>query len=98
MSDRSTWWDLLKEEDATVAGDMPSQPSIIKPDMEVRGTPCFNVDDSGEFHSFAKGVKRFHLWKQHTKSETIRQWAKQNPKSDFYLHHQGHHTLIRRKK
>lgn len=88
----------IKEEVAasTTTADVPMQPGIIKPDGFVRGTPTFDIDDSGEFHSFAKGIKRFHLWKQHTKSETVRNWARQNPGKEFYVRHQGHHTLIRR--
>jgi len=59
----------------------------IMPEMSFRDLPAFTVKSPGEFHSFAKGIKSFHLWRQHTKAEQIRQWANQNPKSPFYVKH-----------
>jgi hypothetical protein len=70
----------------------------VKPDEWILGSPCFHVDSQSEYNTFCKGVKRFHLWKQHTKSEDIRQWANANPGRDFYISNGGSYTKINRRK
>jgi hypothetical protein len=72
----------------TSTPDMAQGPGMrLQPEMSFRDLPCFTVKSGGEFHSFAKGIKNFHLWRQHTKSEQIRQWANQNPGKSFYVKH-----------
>lgn len=65
---------------------------------EFKGFPVFDISDEGEFMSFQKGIKRFHLWKQHTTSETVRQFARTNPNKDFYIHNAGRFLKINRSK
>ena len=62
------------------------------------GCPCFDIENELEFHSFSSGMKKFHLWRQHTKSEEIRQYSKENPNKDFYIHHGGNYMLVKRSK
>ena len=68
----------------------------IKPDTEFNGKPCFNLDCPDEYNSFSKGIKSFHRWNKHTKSENIRQWSKQNKGKSFYVSHNGSYTKVRR--
>ena len=63
---------------------------------EHKGFPVFDISDEGEFNSFLKGIKRFHLWKQHTTSADIRAFARENPNKDFYIHNAGRFLLIDR--
>lgn len=63
-----------------------------------RNKPCFEIDSSDEYNSFCKGVKTFHRWNKHTKSESIRQWANENKGKEFYVTHNNSYTLIKRKK
>lgn len=99
MSEDINVIDTIIMEDTGV-GDVAMQPARVmtKPDSECRGMPCFDIDDSHEFHSFSKGIKTFHRWKQHTKSENIRQWARQNGGKDFYVHNGGNYMLVKRSK
>lgn len=68
----------------------------VKPDTEFNGKPCFNIDCQDEYNSFSKGVKTFHRWNKHTKSENIRQWSKQNRGKSFYVSHNGSYTKVKR--
>jgi hypothetical protein len=79
-------------------GKNPKMVPGVEPNEWIQGNPCFNVDTQAEYNSFCKGVKRFHLWRQHTKSEDIRQWANANPGRDFYISHAGSYTKINRSK
>ena len=96
----------LNEEAAsgTTTGDMAQGPGQVlgavkrKPHFEFRGAPGFDMKDAHEFHSFAQGVKKFHHWRKHTSSEDIRQWAKENPKTDFYIKHNDHYYKVTRGK
>jgi hypothetical protein len=68
----------------------------IQPDSEFNGKPCFNIDCPDEYNSFARGIKSFHRWSQHTKSENIRHWANQNKGKSFYITHNGSYTKVQR--
>ena len=68
----------------------------IEPDSEFNKLPCFGIECSDEYNSFAKGVKSFHRWSQHTKSEKIRQWANQNKGKSFYVTNNGSYTKVKR--
>jgi len=84
-------------EDASSAGDIAVQPGVIGQDTH-KGMPVFTVDSSEEFHSFAKGIKTFHRWLKHTKSEEIRQWANSNPGKDFVVKHSEYFITVKRPK
>lgn len=85
---------MIKEDSVAADAAQVSEP-IGK---TCRGLPCFDVDSSDELHSFHKGIKKFHLWKKHTKSEEIRKWAKNNPGKSFVVHHNGNYIKIHRGK
>lgn len=78
--------------------DVAMQGEIIGADSHHRSIECFDIEDQSEFHSFCKGIKSFHRWRKHTKSEKIRKWANQNRGKDFYIHHNGAFMKIRRSK
>lgn len=61
-----------------------------------RGLPVFDIDTADEFHSFAKGQKKFREWKKHTKSQEIRQWANKNYGKSFMVHHNGNYMTVNR--
>ena len=50
---------------------------------QFKGFPVFDIPAEGEFMSFQKGIKRFHLWKQHLSSKDIKDWARANPNKNF---------------
>ncbi len=82
--------------DQVSTADMVPHFDIIKPDTEFNKKPCFKIDCNDEYNSFAQGVKSFHRWSQHTKSENIRQWANQNKGKSFYVTHNGSYTKVKR--
>jgi len=83
-------------EDQVGTGDMAPAFKMIKPDSEFNGHACFKIDCPDEYNSFAQGIKSFHRWSQHTKSENIRQWANQNKGKSFYVTHNDSYTKVKR--
>lgn len=71
---------------------------VVAKQKNFKGMPVFEVDSSDEYHSFSRGVKTFKRWKQHTKSESIRQWANENKGKSFYISHNENYTYIDRSK
>jgi hypothetical protein len=86
------------DEDQVGTGDMAPAFNKIAPKKKFRGKPCFDLEEEGEYNSFCTGVKTFHRWKKHTKSEEIRRWARENKGKDFYITHNGSYTLVSRGK
>lgn len=70
----------------------------IKPDGTFRGLPLFYLESEKEFNSFFRGFKTFRFWKQHTKSEKIRQWANKNPYKNFYVSYNNLYIKINRER
>lgn len=85
-------------EDQVGTSDIAPGFGKISPSHSFRNLPCFELEDSSEYHSFCKGKKTHTRWKKHTKSESIRQWANENPGKDFFVMHSGSFTKITRKK
>lgn len=86
------------EEDQVGTGDMAPGSSKIIPGKKFRGKACFDLEEEGEYNSFCRGIKSFHRWNRHTKSESIRQWSNENKGKDFYVTHNGSYTLVKRSK
>jgi hypothetical protein len=81
----------------TTTGDMAQFTPPIG-GVATRGLKTFDIDTADEFHSFAKGQKKFREWKKHTKSQEIRQWANKNYGKSFMVHHNGNYIKVNRSK
>lgn len=77
--------------------DFPEMISSQVPE-EFKGCPCFGIDDESEFMNFHKGMKRFHHWIKNTQSKEIHEFARNNPKQNFYVHHLGKFIMVDRSK
>lgn len=82
---------------ATTSADAANTEIRVVPDCFHRNLPCFTME-TDEFHSFSKGVKSFRLWNQHTKSEDVRMWARQNRGKDFYVQNGENYMKVSRAK